>query len=353
MKNITVKIIKWVVGGLVSIFGIYVVVIAILLGMIISVASSNKDEATTILYDFSEAVRDYQNVLKEQMEIYNVPTEHTIILLAIMQESSAGIGQDVMASKNFESNTEKKTEITPEESIKFGVIEYSKLIKLYSATDITSNDTQNIKKVLYTYHLGRDFDPFCNGDWSSEKAQEYITTLTDDIYIANFPEYVLIWQYKLTYTDWDKITNNGGLVISDKSYSTFAFPFQKEYYISCEYGQQSTRFHTGIDITCSGAQGKPIYAAEEGVISITQSNTSYGNCILITHNLSLKTRYAHLSKFAVSNGEFVKKGQLIGYCGSTGNSTGPHLHFEVIISDNCVDPTPYLFSHKNNTLGKE
>lgn len=124
-----------------------------------------------------------------------------------------------------------------------------------------------------------------------------------------------------------------------------AFPFQAEYYISCSYGQQPNRFHGGIDLSCVGAMGKPIYAAESGTVTLSQSKESYGNSILISHSLQLQTRYAHLSSFAVSNGDAVARGQLIGFCGSTGNSTGPHLHFEVLLNGRTVDPTPYIFGN--------
>lgn len=121
----------------------------------------------------------------------------------------------------------------------------------------------------------------------------------------------------------------------------FVWPFQSSYYISCGYMGYSG--HTGCDITCSGAYGKPIYAAASGrVIRATYSNVSYGNCIIIDHGTkdgdSVSTLYAHCSSLLVSYGEEVSQGQLIAYCGSTGNSTGPHLHFEVRINGNHINP---------------
>ena len=127
--------------------------------------------------------------------------------------------------------------------------------------------------------------------------------------------------------------------------SGFAWPFQSSYYISCSYGQQSYRFHTGVDITCGGAYGKPIYAAADGtVISAVWSNRSYGNHISIDHGSGIATLYAHCSSLLVSSGETVKKGQLIAYCGSTGNSSGPHLHFEVRVNGQHTNPMNYSYS---------
>lgn len=144
---------------------------------------------------------------------------------------------------------------------------------------------------------------------------------------------------------------NNAQASSDRKYSGsgFAWPFQSSYYISCSYGQQSYRFHTGVDITCGGAYGKPIYAAADGaVISVNYSNRGYGNCISIDHG-SLNgdhyaTLYAHCSSIIVSSGQSVSKGQLIGYVGSTGNSTGPHLHFEVRVNGSSTNPMNYSYS---------
>ena len=103
------------------------------------------------------------------------------------------------------------------------------------------------------------------------------------------------------------------------------------------------RRHKGIDIAIKNGTGAPIYAAEAGrVIHASWGNSSYGNLIKIDHGSGAETRYAHLSGFAVSNGQTVKKGQLIGYMGNTGNSRGPHLHFEILIGGRNVDPLPYI-----------
>lgn len=89
-------------------------------------------------------------------------------------------------------------------------------------------------------------------------------------------------------------------------------------------------FHYGIDI--ANSTGTPIVAAADGVVFKASALSSYGNVVMITHNISGKTYttvYAHLNSFATSSGKAVKKGQVIGYMGSTGRSTGPHLHFEM------------------------
>jgi murein DD-endopeptidase MepM/ murein hydrolase activator NlpD len=100
-------------------------------------------------------------------------------------------------------------------------------------------------------------------------------------------------------------------------------------------------FHTGIDL--AGPLGTPIYAAADGVVATASpGSTGYGNHIVIALDGHTLTLYGHLQAMLVKVGDNVHKGQLIGLMGSTGNSTGPHLHFEVRIEDVPVDPTPLL-----------
>jgi len=99
--------------------------------------------------------------------------------------------------------------------------------------------------------------------------------------------------------------------------------------------------HPGIDI--GAPLGTPIYAADSGyVVTAGWSTVGYGFMILINHGNGYVTRYGHLSAFAVEVGDSVKKGQMIGRVGSTGNSTGPHLHFEVILGGAHRNPFSYL-----------
>jgi len=100
------------------------------------------------------------------------------------------------------------------------------------------------------------------------------------------------------------------------------------------------RMHTGIDI--SAPHGTPVFAADGGQVLQVGYDGGYGNSILIYHGGGFATFYAHLSGFAVSQGQMVKRGQLIGYIGATGLATGPHLHFEVRINGAAQNPLNYL-----------
>ncbi|MBP2071395.1 M23 family metallopeptidase [Thermoanaerobacterium saccharolyticum] len=100
------------------------------------------------------------------------------------------------------------------------------------------------------------------------------------------------------------------------------------------------RYHSGIDIAVP--LGTPVKAAADGEVVYAGWNDGYGLVVFIWHNNNLETRYAHLSKIAVNKGQIVKAGDVIGYVGSTGKSTGPHLHFEVRNGGKAVNPLDFF-----------
>lgn len=100
------------------------------------------------------------------------------------------------------------------------------------------------------------------------------------------------------------------------------------------------RMHNGLDLDAS--TGDPIYAAGDGVVVWASDRGGYGNCVIIDHGGQLATLYAHQSRIVVQRGQVVTAGQKIGEIGSTGTSTGSHLHFEVRVFGNPSDPVPYL-----------
>jgi murein DD-endopeptidase MepM/ murein hydrolase activator NlpD len=100
------------------------------------------------------------------------------------------------------------------------------------------------------------------------------------------------------------------------------------------------RMHTGVDF--GAGAGTPIKASADGVVVAAGPHGGYGNATIVDHGRSMATLYAHQSSIAVSPGDQVRRGQVIGYVGCTGYCTGPHLHFEVRVNGNPVDPMPYL-----------
>lgn len=109
--------------------------------------------------------------------------------------------------------------------------------------------------------------------------------------------------------------------------------------ISSYYGERGGG-HSGLDI--DGDYGDPVWAAKAGTVVSAGYNGSYGNDVVIDHGGNVKTRYAHLQTISVSAGDSVDIGEQVGTEGSTGNSTGSHLHFEVLIDGKQVNPMPYI-----------
>jgi len=102
------------------------------------------------------------------------------------------------------------------------------------------------------------------------------------------------------------------------------------------FSSSCIEFHPGIDI--ANCQGHEVYATADGVISRSGWNSGYGITVIIDHNDTVSTLYAHLSESLVVEGQVVEKGDLIGLMGTTGRSTGPHLHYEIQINNNTMDP---------------
>lgn len=142
-----------------------------------------------------------------------------------------------------------------------------------------------------------------------------------------------------------QVTSRGGEISSRSSntprgnYSGGA-PLASYVYISSPYGMRHGKMHTGVDFAANG--GTHIYAWKDGTVTFAGWSGSYGNFIIVQHNDGTVSRYAHCSGFAVSSGTYVSKGQTIGYVGTTGNSTGNHLHFEIQINGSFVNPLDYL-----------
>ena len=105
--------------------------------------------------------------------------------------------------------------------------------------------------------------------------------------------------------------------------------------------------HKGIDL--AAPSGTPVYAAADGIVARAEWFSTYGNYIQIEHGGEIETRYAHLSAYAIASGDRVRKGDLIGYVGSTGRSTGPHLHYEVRVAGEAVNPMPYLLREESGS----
>lgn len=150
--------------------------------------------------------------------------------------------------------------------------------------------------------------------------------------------------FKQLFTSWKKLDNlaSGAIAVpSDKPVKTAAFT--SGYGVRSDPFRGGSAMHAGIDL--AGPVGTPIYATADGTVAEAGYNSGgYGKLIKLNHGRGIETRYAHLSRIMVRPGEQVKRGQMIGRMGSTGRSTGSHLHYEVRIDDRPVNPIPFMRS---------
>jgi murein DD-endopeptidase MepM/ murein hydrolase activator NlpD len=116
--------------------------------------------------------------------------------------------------------------------------------------------------------------------------------------------------------------------------------FSSNFGIRSDPFQGSARMHAGVDLP--GPVGTPVYATADGFVDRAERAGGYGNLVELDHGKGIQTRYGHLSSILVHDGEHVHRGQLIALMGSTGRSTGPHLHYEVRIDGRAVNPVPFL-----------
>ena len=150
--------------------------------------------------------------------------------------------------------------------------------------------------------------------------------------------------FKQLFTSWKKLDNlAGGAIAIPSEKPVRTAEFTSAFGVRSDPFRKASAMHAGIDL--AGPVGTPIYATADGVVSTASWNSGgYGNLIKIDHGRGIETRYGHLSSMTVNPGQRVKRGQVIGRMGSTGRSTGSHLHYEVRIDDRPVNPIPFMRS---------
>lgn len=211
----------------------------------------------------------------------------------------------------------------------------------------TTNSGENMKKHVKTVH-------------------KYMVTLPKiKINIKNFPaEIVELPDISDRYLDLDEDSGEDGIIPASDLYAIwdnlkvnpykippdsilindtvsleltgFKYPLAKHYKVTSEFGPRRYRFHHGIDLKVY--KGDSIFNVLDGMVRIAKRVGSYGNLVVIRHNNGLESFYGHLSKITVKQDQTVKSGDLIGLGGSTGRSTGTHLHFELRYLGQCVNP---------------
>lgn len=148
-------------------------------------------------------------------------------------------------------------------------------------------------------------------------------------------------QFRTLFQTWKKLDQGVGGAIAIPSVQPVSnLSFTSNFGIRSDPFRGTAAMHAGVDIP--GPTGTPIYATADGVVSNADRQGGYGNMVEINHGKGIATRYGHLSRILVANGVRVVRGQMIGHMGSTGRSTGPHLHYEVRMDGRAVNPVPFM-----------
>ena len=153
-------------------------------------------------------------------------------------------------------------------------------------------------------------------------------------------------QFRQLFASWENLDTESGQSVALPTVSVPSRMPLENARVSSSYGMRNHPVlrkrarHNGIDL--AAPTGTPIYATADGTVERANWFGSYGNYIQIEHGNAIETRFGHLSRIVVTDGQKVRKGDLIGYVGTTGRSTGPHLHYEVRIAGEPVDPRPFM-----------
>lgn len=146
-----------------------------------------------------------------------------------------------------------------------------------------------------------------------------------------------------------ELSDSISMMIAGEALSYYTHP--KEGIVTSSYGWRDNRLHKGMDIDLK--KGAPVVAAFDGKVRVAKKHGAYGNVVIIMHPSGLETVYAHLSKLKVKPGDVVLSGQTIGLGGSTGRSTGPHLHFEVRYKGHALNPSTFISFDEKKLLHNE
>ena len=162
--------------------------------------------------------------------------------------------------------------------------------------------------------------------------------------------------YKFNNEGIEEYIHSDGTIIGNSKGAMFIQPISYYKKISSKFGPRihpitgRCKIHTGVDFSANN--GTPVKAAASGTITKASYYSGYGNYVSINHSGNLKTAYAHLSRILVKNGQYVKQGQIIAYSGNSGNSTGPHLHYEVIKNGKHINPLSFVPKQPRQLTGK-
>jgi len=326
-------------------FGILFLLLAVMGGTMDKQGGLEEGEAVHL----SDEVLAHQPTVEEYANDYGVG-DYVGVILALMMQESGGRGNDPMQASESLCGAVGCIQNT-EQSIEQGVKYFSQVLESADG---------DIKLTLQSYNFGGGFI-----DFVMERGGVYTQDLAIDFSVMKYEQLKHTGDYSCVRPEAVSVgACYGDIYYVDAvlRYYDYTIAVDGEYTlpvsggpITSDYGWRNDphtgerKMHNGIDFGCV-KHVTPIYAAESGKVEYSQFHTNsngtpgYGNLVMIKHGEGLITAYAHMSSLDVSEGGTVQKGQKIGVCGSTGSSTGPHLHFEAKsgLWDGHVDPSTII-----------
>ncbi|MBR6563666.1 MAG: peptidoglycan DD-metalloendopeptidase family protein [Clostridia bacterium] len=213
-------------------------------------------------------------------------------------------------------------------------------VKLSVRSVITYSETVTLEyevKKVYTDSMKNGVEKVLSKGYNGEGEETYEIVSVDGVVSERN-----VLSLDITVAPSDEIirigTQSNGITVA--SLGTFIKPYDGV--VTSYTGPRWGRTHNGIDIAGDRCNGKPAVAACDGVVVRADWYGGYGNCVIIDHGNGVQTLYAHLSAFSVQVGDVLTAGDEVGKIGSTGNSTGPHLHFEVHVDGEIVNPLIFV-----------
>ena len=293
----------------------------------------------------------YQDVVEAELQAYNLES-YTELVLALITVESGGVGGDIMQASESQG-LPPNTIADPLYSIEVGVSYFASLMQEMTEKNV------DIETVLQSYNFGTAYITHVaenGGTHTLSLAKAYSRDVVAPS-LGNTNGATYAYPHPLAKEHGSYLYQDGGnfyyadLVMSfltaAEEAGAFAYPVA-DLVMTSAYGMRIDPVtgglspHNGVDFAPRNGGTPPIYAVQSGTVIEARYDFSYGYYVRLDHGSGVETLYAHLSELGVSVGDTVTTGDPIGVMGTTGKSTGVHLHFEVWLEGVRVDPTPYL-----------
>lgn len=278
--------------------------------------------------DVNEKVKSYEPLITEYAQKYGVEAYVQLLMAKMMQESGGRGGDPMQASESL--GLPPNTIQDPERSIDVGVKEFSEVMALANG---------KVKLALQSYNFGPAFIDYAleRGGYSMKVAKSFSNMMAARLGWDSYGDVNYVGNVLRYLNEGKKISNP----IGD---GTWVMPINTK--ITSHYGWRThpltglQDFHGAHDFSCNQSN-PPIAAGSDGIVSRADYSSGWGNLITINHGGGVVSYYAHLNTIGVKVGQFVEAGQNIGLCGTTGPSTGEHLHFEIRVDGRKTDPAEF------------